>query len=333
MRINVALQGGGSHGAFTWGTLDRLLEEDDLDIPAIVGTSAGAINATLLAAGLASGSRQGARDLLARFWQRLADIGRGPLPWSVPGWPAFPFPGSPSTLGWVAVEMWSRLFSPYQFNPFGWNPVRDLLRDLVPFEAMRAGETQLFLCATNVLTGKLRVFETPEIGPDHVLASACLPTLFQAVQIGEEYFWDGGYMGNPAIFPLIYHTTCSDVLIVHINPVSIEGVPTTPLEISDRINTLSFNSSLHRELRAIEFVSRLVEDGALDEARFRRLNIHVVEAEDVLRGLGALSKFNTDPSFIGKLHALGRARMDDWLARHREDVGHRSSVDVRSAFV
>ncbi len=330
---NVALQGGGSHGAFAWGVLDRLLEEDDLSIPAIVGTSAGAMNAVLLASGLARGGREGARALLRTFWTRVSDTPFARLP--APMFPVLPFPGLPNaqTAGWVALEMWSRLFSPYQFNPLDLNPLRDILRDLVDFASLREGGPKLFLCATNVMTGKLCIFDRSEIEAEHCLASACLPTLFQAVKIGDQYFWDGGYMGNPPIFPVIYNTECPDVMIVQINPIGIDALPTSPQDIADRMNTLSFNSSLQRELRAIHFVSRLVEDGVLDQQRFKRMNVHMVEAESHMRTLGAHSKFDTSPKFIASLHALGRERMAGWLAEHRDKVGRESSFDLARAML
>jgi NTE family protein len=333
LRTNIALQGGGSHGAFAWGVLDRLLEEEALELPGIVGTSAGAINAVLLTAGLATGGRQGARELLRAFWTRVSEKPHPPFPWL-----AFPALDSaswliPSSLGWIALEMWSRFFSPYQFNPLDVNPLRNMLRELVDFDVLRRAKEKLFLCATNVLTGKICIFENAEIGPEHVLASACLPTLFQAVQIGENYFWDGGYMGNPPIFPVIYNTSCNDVMIIQINPIGINRVPKSPQDIADRMNTLSFNSSLLRELRAINFVSRLVDEGILDNSRFKRLNIHVVQAEEVMRGLSAHSKFDTQPQFIATLHRLGREKMIEWLNLHRDEIGRASTVDLSATYL
>jgi NTE family protein len=332
LTINVALQGGGSHGAFAWGVLDRLLEEPDLELPGIVGTSAGAVNAVLLAAGLSTGGRQGARELLRAFWERISEKPYAQMPWL-----GFPLPSIswpiPQSLAWIAIEMWSRFFSPYQFNPLDVNPLRDILKELVDFSALRQGQAKLFLCATNVLTGKLCIFENAEIGPEHVLASACLPTLFQAVRIGDNYYWDGGYMGNPPIFPVIYNTSCNDILIIQINPIAIERVPKSPQDIADRMNTLSFNSSLLRELRAINFVSRLVDEGVLDRSRFKRLNIHIVEAEEFMRGLNVHSKFDAKPQFISKLHALGRSKMTEWMQLHRDKIGRASSVDVKATFL
>jgi NTE family protein len=287
----------------------------------------------LLAAGLAAGGRPGARELLRAFWVRVSE-----KPYSQPLWGSFPVAelanwAIPQAIGWIALEMWTRFLSPYQFNPLDTNPLRDILRELVNFSVLRDSAAELFLCATNVLTGKLCIFDKNEIGTEHVLASACLPTLFQAVRIGEHFYWDGGYMGNPPIFPVIYNTSCNDVLIVQINPIGIDEVPRTPQDIADRMNTLSFNSSLQRELRAINFVSRLVGEGVLDASRFKRLNIHVVEAEAVMRTLNARSKFDVTPRFITMLHALGRDRMSEWLRLHRDKVGHASSVDVAATFL
>ena len=312
-----------------------------MELPGIVGTSAGAINAVLLTAGLAKGGRHGARQLLHSFWTQVSERPRSPFAWAPNGhfpWTAFPALYSanwmiPPSIGWIAVEMWSRFFSPYQFNPLDVNPLRDILQELVDFNALRKAEEKLFLCATNVLTGKICIFENAEIGPEHVLASACLPTLFQAVQIGENYYWDGGYMGNPPIFPLIYNTSCNDVMIIQINPIRINHVPKSPQDIADRMNTLSFNSSLLRELRAINFVSRLVDEGVLDSSRFKRLNIHVVEAEEVMNDLSAHSKFDTEPQFISSLHMLGRKKMIEWLGLYRDKIGHASTVDLAATFL
>jgi NTE family protein len=323
LRTNLALQGGGSHGAFAWGVLERLLDEEDLDVPAVVGASAGAVNATLLVAGLCGGGRKGAKCLLESFWKRLPSLSTHPFA----GWPANQIAIAPG-LEWLASEFWTRALSPYQFNPWNWNPLRELLDELVDFSVLRKSHVKLFLCATNVLTGELRVFDEQEIGVEHVLASACLPTLFQAVQIGDDFYWDGGFMGNPPIFPVIYNTECSDVLIVQINPTAISRLPKSPQEIADRINTLSFNSSFQRELHAIDFVSRLVREGVLDPCRFKELHVHVIEAESVMRELGTQSKHLTDARFLGELRALGRSRASEWLVRNRGAVGRRSTMAV-----
>jgi len=266
--INLALQGGGSHGAFTWGVLDRLLEDGRLEVEGISGTSAGAMNAAVLAYGLARGGRDGAREMLATFWHRIADAARlSPLQPS-PLDRLLSVGNMDLSPSWFLFDNLSRLFSPYELNPLNINPLADVLRDVIDFEWLAeqcAGEVvRLFLCATNVKTCKIKVFQGREISAEAVLASACLPFIFHAVEIDGEAYWDGGYMGNPPIFPLIYHTTGSDVLIVQINPINIAEVPKRAPEIMDRINEVSFNSSLMREFRTIAFVTRLIDDGRLE---------------------------------------------------------------------
>ncbi|TCO80564.1 NTE family protein [Plasticicumulans lactativorans] len=333
-RINIALQGGGAHGAFTWGVLDRLLEDGRIAVDAISGTSAGAMNAAVLASGLASGGPAGARAALDRFWRRIADAARlGPLQ---PSW-------MDRMLGtgnldwsplWFMFDTMTRFFSPYELNPMNVNPLRDVLIDVVDFERLRAStDVKLFLCATNVRRGRIRVFETAEITADTVLASACLPFLFQAVEIDGEHYWDGGYMGNPPIYPLIYNADSRDVLIIRINPIEIPKVPTTAREILDRVNTLSFNSSLMREMRAIDFVTKLIDQGALDPAQYKRMRIHSIDAEERMAKLSVSSKLNADWGFLQELRALGRERADAWLAQHFDDLGERSSVSIADVFL
>ena len=227
-----------------------------------------------------------------------------------------------------------RVFSPYQFNPFNFNPLRQVLEEQVDFEALRrASPLKLYLCATNVETGKVRIFENHEIGPDAVLASACLPFLFQAVEIEGEHYWDGGYVGNPAIFPLIYHCDCRDVLMVHINPIVRRGVPTTAAEILNRINEVSFNSSLMREMRAIAFVTGLIQRGKVAAEEMKELYVHSLRADDIMASLGVSSKLNADWDFLCQLRDQGRDQADLWLRAHFDAIGKRSSVDIREAFL
>lgn len=332
-RINLGLQGGGAHGAFTWGVLDRLLEDGRLEIEGIVGTSAGAMNAVVAAAGLQKAGREGARERLRAFWQATSEAARrGPIQpspldrWLSTGNLDF----SPS---WHFFDNLSRVLSPYQANPLNVNPLRGVLNDVVDFDAIATSEAvKLFLCATNVRSGRIKVFMNDEIGIDAVLASACLPFMYQAVEIDGEHYWDGGYMGNPPIFPLIYNTDCPDVLIIQINPINIPAVPRTPQEIFDRINTLSFNSSLMREMRAIGFVTKLIDDGRLDPEGYKRLNIHTIDAEADMAKLSVSSKLNADADFLAKLFNLGRERASCWLEVHIDDVGIRSSTDIEAKF-
>jgi len=313
-RVSLALQGGSAHGAFTWGVLDRLLEEPHIEVEGVSATSAGAMNAAVMAHGLTTGGRKGAREALEEFWLGVARV-------SAP-------------LGALQLfELVSRFLSPYQLNPFNYNPLSHLIQQVIDFERLRENSAiKLFLSATNVRTGKIKVFTDKEITADCVLASACLPFLYQAVEIDGEYYWDGGYMGNPALFPLIYSCQSRDVLIVHINPIERPDRPTSAREIMDRVNEISFNSSLMREMRAIAFVTKLIDDGKFN-GDAKRVLIHSVCADDVMRGLGAASKLNADSGFLRQLRALGRKRAHEWINDHFDDLGARSTVDIQAAYL
>jgi NTE family protein len=333
-RINLALQGGGAHGAFAWGVIDRLLEDDRIEIEGIVGTSAGAMNAAVTAYGLAKGGPEAARGKLREFWSRISQSARySPLQPSV--FDRFFRPGSLDlSPGWIAYDALSRVLSPYQLNPLNMNPLRDVLASVVECDCLRDQDrVQLYVCASNVLTGKIRVFSHNDVTIDAVMASACLPFLFQAVEIDGEHYWDGGYMGNPPIYPLIYRCQTRDVLIVQLNPIRIDAVPRTAQSIMDRINTLSFNSSLMREMRAIHFVTKLIDRGYDDNGRLKKMLIHTVDAEAELSKLGVSSKLNADWDFLATLHALGRERTAAFLDRHFEDIGERSSTAIEDKFL
>ncbi len=333
-RINLALQGGGAHGAFTWGVLDRLLEDDRVEIEAITGTSAGAVNGTVMAYGLTVGGRAEARQMLRRFWERVSQIAAlSPLQPSAldrlmgPGRMDF----SP---GYWAMDMMSRVFSPYQYNVFDLNPLRAILGEMVDFEVLRGCRAvKLFVSATNVKRGRIKVFDLSEMELEAVVASTCLPFLHHAVEIGEEAYWDGGYMGNPAIYPLIYHADCRDILLVQLNPINSDSVPTSAQEIMDRLNVLTFNASLMREMRAINFVTRLIDDGFDHGGRLKRLLLHVIHAEDVMAELGVSSKLNADRAFLEHLFEIGRARTEDWLAAHFDRLGRESTVDIEEMYL
>jgi NTE family protein len=333
--INLALQGGGAHGAFTWGVLDRLLEEERLDFEGVVATSAGAMNAAVMAYGLVEGGREGGKRALANFWRRVSHAA------------AFS-PVKPTILDqltgnrslensppFVFFDLVTRLMSPYQFNPFDINPLRHVLMQSMDFEAIRTSKCKLKLniCATNVRTGKVKVFSNDEIGCDAVMASACLPFLFRAVEIGEDAYWDGGYMGNPAIFPLIYHCESPDVLVVHINPIVRPDLPRTATEIMNRINEISFNSSLMREMRAIDFVTKLIDSGTADNLNLKRMLIHAISADDIMLQLGVASKLNGDWGFLTSLRDAGRERAAAWLDEHFDSVGQRSTIDIHATYL
>lgn len=332
-KINLALQGGGAHGAFTWGVLDRVLEDDLIEIEAISGTSAGAMNGVVLADGLMRGGREGARAALHDFWYRMSlhtlasPIQRSPIDVFMGNWSLDHAPG------YVAMDTLSRLFSPYQWNPLNLNPLRDVLEETVDFDRVRRCTLmKLFVSATNVHTGKVKVFDCCEITPDMVMASACLPLLYQAVEIDGVPYWDGGYMGNPVLFPFFYQTRCSDIVVVQINPLNRAETPKTSQEILNRMNEITFNGSLLKELRAIDFVTRLIDEGALSTDRYRRMRVHLIENQDALKPLGASSKLNAEWRFLKHLYEIGRTTAEDWLDRHRSDLGTRSTVDLREMF-
>jgi NTE family protein len=332
--VNLALQGGGAHGAFTWGVLQRLLEEPRLEIDGISATSAGAMNAVVLAHGLAVGGREGAVRALTDFWQRVAAIaGSSALQ---PAWYDLAtrnreLEHSP---GYFFFDLLSRVFSPYQLNPLNYNPLESLLEEVVDFDGLRRRSAiKLFLSATNVRTGKVRVFTNEEIGVTRVLASACLPLLCQAIEIDGEHYWDGGYMGNPALFPLIYECSARDILVIHVNPTERREIPTTAQEIINRINEISFNSALFREMRAIAFVTKLIDDKKIADGSLKRILIHAIVADDVMQILGPTSQLNAVWQFLTRLRDLGRDRAGRWLDSHLDTVGIESTVDVRAKYL
>lgn len=334
-RLNLALQGGGSHGALTWGVLDALLEDGQFLIDGVSGTSAGAMNAVALAHGFAQAAREHkdpleahragcelARATLARLWEGVGTLGS--LTWGIP------LPGAGPLLG-----MMSHWLSPYQTNPLDINPLRRVLEREVDFEALASARApqsttvpQVFVCATNVRTGRGEIFTGKRLSADAVMASACLPLLFKAVEIDGEHYWDGGYSGNPALHPLIYKTDCADVLLVQINPIEHQGVPDSASEIMERMNEVTFNAALLSELRAIEFVRRLLAEGKLDARRYKSVRMHRIDGGAVLEPFGAASKLRADLAFVRRLFDLGKAAGQDWLQAHRADVGVRTTVNI-----
>ena len=332
--LNLALQGGGAHGAFAWGVLERLIEDDRIAFEGVSATSAGAMNAVVLAYGMAEGGREGARKALTGFWRRISHAAAmGPLQPSLLD-RALHNHALDYSPAFLALDLMTRLFSPYQVNPANYNPLRQVLEQTVDFERLRArAPLKLFLSATNVRSGKVRVFTNPEITADAVMASACLPFMFQAVEIDGEAYWDGGYMGNPAIYPLIYGCDSPDVVIVHINPIERPDVPRSASEIMNRINELSFNSSLMREMRAIAFVSRLIDEGAVCDRSLKRMNIHAIAADEVMRKLSVMSKLNADWEFLTHLRDDGREAADVWLARHFDRIGVDTTVDLPARYL
>ncbi|MDF3835724.1 patatin-like phospholipase family protein [Cupriavidus basilensis] len=339
--IALALQGGGMHGAFTWGVLDRLLEDGRFAIEGVSATSAGAMNAVVLAYGLLQGGHDlhnrhnRARQALHEFWLAIAQSAErySPFRWMpwLKGTHSFGLNHSPL---YAMADIVLRILSPYQFNPNNMNPLRDVLEKQVDFAALRKHcPIQLYLCATNVETSRIRIFSHEDICVEAVLASACLPTLFQAVSIDGEHYWDGGYAGNPAIFPLIYQCSTRDVVIVHINPIVRRGVPTTAADILNRVNEVSFNSSLMREMRAIAFVTSLIQQGKVGRGEMKEMLIHSIRSDEKMSALDVSSKYNADWDFLCDLRDKGRAEAEIWIKENYENVGQRSSIDIRKEFL
>lgn len=330
--ISLALQGGGALGAYSWGALDRLLEDDRLEIAAISGSSAGAMCAVALADGYEQGGREGARAKLRAFWEGVARAGRASPYRSTPlgAFLSAVTGASPFAL-WA--DMATRLASPYDFNPLNINPLKELVEELIDFERVRACDAiRLFIGATNVETGRIRIFKNDELSADHIMASACLPQLFQAVEIDGVPYWDGGYMGNPALFPLFQVEAARDIVIVQINPVERKGAPRSAADITARVNEINFNSSLLAELRAIAFVARLLDEHRLPEGRYRKMLVHNVSEGEALAPLGLGADLNTDMAFFEQLFTRGRAAADAWLGAHAGDLGKRSTIDLAAMF-
>jgi len=332
--LGVALQGGGAHGAFTWGVLDRLLEVKELKLDGFVGTSAGAMNATVLAYGLHVGGNEKARELLEKFWKTVSDYGHFSI--LQPTWlDKLHGKGNMDfSPGLIFTELISSFLSPYQLNPMDQNPLREILTSIVDFDRLRSCEvTKLFVCATNVRRGRAKVFRLKDISVEAVLASANLPSMFKAVTIDGEDYWDGGYMGNPPIFPLIDGANCSDILIIQINPINIPKTPDNAKEIQDRINELSFNSSLMLEMRKVDLIDRLLEGGVNLPEKFRKIFIHNINPEKDIWELNVSSKLNTTWEFLTYLKQLGRDYAEEWLNENFDKIGVESSCDIRKTFL
>jgi NTE family protein len=325
--IDLALQGGGAHGAFTWGVLDRLLEEPWLRIDAISGTSAGAMNAAALAYGHSLRGNDGARAALHGFWERVAQVGRlspirrGPLDVLLGRWT---LDNSPS---YIASDLMSRLLSPYDLNLAGWNPLRKILTEGVDFSRLTQSSIKLFVTATNVATGRARVFRNSDLTPDALIASACLPTMFQAIELDGEAYWDGGYSGNPTITPLVRESNARDTIIVPINPVERKGTPRSAGEILNRLNEVAFNAVLLKELRMIALLRQVANPGDEEGQKWAKMRIHSV-SNDIMAGLSASSKLIAEWDFLCMLRDAGRQSADTFLQRHGADLGKRSTFDL-----
>lgn len=327
--VDLGLQGGGAHGAFTWGVLDRLLEEDWLEFDGISGTSAGAMNAAVCVDGLAAGGRDGARAALEGFWRAVADAARlspmqrGPMErilglWTLDFSPVF-----------LAMEAGARMVSPYDLEPLAGNPLGAILERSVDFDRLAKAPVKLFVNATNVCTGRGRIFRNAEITPQVLMASACLPTMFQAVEIEGEAYWDGGFSGNPALMPLIRECRSHDTILVQINPIRRPEPPRSARDIQNRLNEVAFNSVLIKELRALALVRGVVDPGTGDGALVKAMRMHRI-ASDIMLDLGYSSKLLAEWSFFLHLRDAGRAAAQTFLDAHAGDIGERSSLDLDS---
>jgi NTE family protein len=331
-RVNLALQGGGAHGAFTWGVLDAFLEDGRLDVVAISGTSAGAMNAVAFADGLREGDIAGARSQLERFWRGasvdgdLTEDQRNAVGLALGFWDPFKVRDT-----WA--DALADKFSPYDLNPLDINPLREVVGREIDFTAVRESEgPKLFIAATNVYTGKVRIFRRPELTIDMLMASACLPTVFKAVEIDGIPYWDGGYMGNPVLFPLFTETDCEDVILIQINPIERRETPHSVRDILSRLDEITFNSPLLQEFRAIDFVSRLIEAGRLDGTHYRQIRMHLV-VSDRLTKFGARSRMDADYDFFRELFAIGREAGAEFLRENFEAIGSHATLDVKEQLV
>jgi len=336
-KVNLALQGGGAHGAFVWGVIDRLLEDGRLEIEAISATSAGAMNAVVLAYGIATGGPEAARKILHDFWHEVSRM-ESPFdavwsPWNQ--WiQALNLPPEYHPFH-AAIHSLTHTLPPHLLNPLNFNPLRTVLLEAVDFARLNASAQapQLFLNATNVRTGKIKVFQTPSITVESVLASACLPPYFQAVEIEGEHYWDGGYLGNPAIYPLIYRKGSRDVIIAQVTPIKRDELPRTAADILHRINEISFNSSLMREMRAVAFATKLIDDHELDEKKHNRMLMHWIGNDSAMALLGTATQFHPEWGLLCRLRDEGRETARKWLDQNFEHVGNCSTVDLAEMFL
>lgn len=332
--LSIAMQGGGAHGAFTWGTLDRLLEESNLVVEGVSGTSAGGMNAVATAQGIMEGGNEGARVKLKQYWDTMADAGTGSI--FKPGMldrmmNKFTLHNSP---GFLMFDFMCKILSPYQMNPLGSDPLKDVVMSLFDFEKLnKYKDVKIFLAATHVFTGKLRVFTNHELSVDTMLATACLPTIHNAVLVEGEYYWDGGFIGNPVIYPLIYECETPDIMILKLNPTHRRKLPITASEIGDRLNEITNNTSIVREMRSMHFITKLIDNGIADPKKLKRTHVHLIENESTFQELGWSSKLNTEPEFFKFLFESGRITTDKWLEKNYDSIGKKTTADVLEEFI
>ena len=332
-KLDLALQGGGAHGAYTWGVIDRLLEDDRIEIEGISGTSAGAMNGVVMADALTRGGKRAARQALREFWQAVSRAGmaspirRSPMDILTGNWSLDHSPG------YIAMDLMTRLVSPYQLNPLNLNPLRDIVAAHIDFERVRqCDQLKLFVAATNVRTGKQRVFRREEMCVDAVMASACLPFMFQAVEIDGEAYWDGGYMGNPALFPLMEECSARDILLVQINPIRREELPTSASAIMNRLNEITFNAALIKEVRMIALLKHALDEQGIENC-YQQALFHRISGDKALDDLSVSSKLNSEWPFLCHLFEQGREAAEKWLATHFDALGHVSTLDIDAVYL
>lgn len=333
-KIAVALQGGGSHGAYTWGVLDALLEDESISIEGISGTSAGGMNATACVQGIASGSNAKAREMLSTYWGKVGEAAKNsfmqPYPWnraahnySVSDTPGFKF-----------LQQLTTTFSPYQFNPNNQHPLRPIVDEMFDFDVLKASkDCKLFLCATHVSTGKLKIFTGNELSREAVLASACVPNLFQAIEVDGELYWDGGFIGNPAIYPLIYNCETPDIMVIQIRRVYDPVIPTTVHDIQNRLGEITQNSCLTREMRSIAFISKLIDDGIVPAGALKRLNMHIIRDDAFWGTIDRASGFCAHPEFLDYLFKAGRRAGRQWLHENGHNIGVKTTAHIESDYL
>ncbi|MDR2268251.1 MAG: patatin-like phospholipase family protein [Holosporaceae bacterium] len=336
-RISIAMQGGGAHGAYTWGVLDRLLQEKDLVIEGVSGTSAGGMNAVATAQGILKGGNEGARELLTEYWNVNSAAGEASI--FKPGVldvlaGKYTMHNSP---GFLFFDFITKILSPYQLNPLGTNPLKGIVEQLFDFETLNSKSdiVKVFLAATHVYTGKLKLFSNvnKELCTEALLATACLPTLFAAVLVKGEYYWDGGFIGNPAIYPLIYDCETPDIMLIKLNPTHRNKLPTSASEIGDRLNEITNNTSIMREMRSIHFISKLIDEGYVTPGKLKRLHVHMIEDEKAMHDLGWSSKLNTDKDFLDFLFNAGRKSADEWIEKNYDKIGKETTAPIAEEFV
>ena len=333
-KVSIAMQGGGAHGAFAWGVMDRLLEEDDIYIEGVSGTSAGGMNSASVIDGLIHGGNAGARAKLDQYWREMSDLAKKISPYQNQINPFDPLNKNQhanldNSPGALMMGFMCKFLSPYQMNPLNYNPFADFIKDFFDFAAIRASkERKIYLGATHVKTGKIKIFSNDQFCADALMASACLPYLFQAVQVDGEYYWDGGYIANPAIYPLIYDCEATDIILIKLTRTHCPQLPKTHAEIQERYNEISFNNCLVREMRAIHMITKMIDCGIIKDPNIKRMNMHLIQNEYAFKGLNQSSALNTDWNFLLSLKEDGRATADKWLKTNKQKLCEKqTSID------